>query len=57
MLLGVREESGVDDRQFVMTLQEDLCILSNEVIWVGDEKKNYMVWESIGKNGANKGFI
>ena len=29
---------GVDDRQPVITLQEDLCILSTEVMWVGEEK-------------------
>ena len=30
----------VDDRQPVITLQEDLCIFSTEVMWVGDEKGN-----------------
>ena len=30
----------VDDKQPVITLQEDLCILSTEVMWVGDEKGN-----------------
>ena len=29
-----------DDRQPMMTLKEDLCILSTEMIWVGDEKGN-----------------
>ena len=31
---------GVDDRQLVITLQGNLCILSTEVMWVGDEKGN-----------------
>ena len=30
----------MDDRQPVITLQEDLCILSTKVMWVGDEKGN-----------------
>ena len=30
----------MDNRQPVITLQEDLCILSTEVMWVGDEKRN-----------------
>ena len=30
----------MDDRQPVITRQEDLCILSMEVMWVGDEKGN-----------------
>ena len=30
----------MDDRQPVITLQEDLCILSTEVMCVGDEKGN-----------------
>ena len=30
----------MDNRQPVITLQEDLCILSTEVTWVGDEKRN-----------------
>ena len=31
---------GVDDRKPVITLQEDLCILFKELIWVEDEKTN-----------------
>ena len=30
----------MNDRQPVITLQEDLCILSTEVMWIGDEKEN-----------------
>ena len=30
----------MDDRHSVITLQEDLCILSTEVMWVGNEKRN-----------------
>ena len=30
----------VDDRQPVITLQEEICIFSTEVMWVGDEKGN-----------------
>ena len=37
MLLGEVGE-GVDNRQPVITLQDDLCILSTEVIFVGGEK-------------------
>ena len=28
----------MDDRQPVITLQEELCIFSTEVMWVGGEK-------------------
>ena len=31
---------GVDDRQPVITLQENLCIFSTEVMWVGGKKGN-----------------
>ena len=36
----VSRRMGVDDRQPVITLQVDLCILSTEVMWVGGEKGN-----------------
>ena len=42
---------GVDDRQPVIILQEDLCILLTEVIWVGDEKRNHPreAWVRMGR--------
>ena len=46
----------MDDRQPVIILQEDLCILYTEVMWVGGVKGK-LAWGSIGKDGANEGFI
>ena len=34
---------GVDDRQPVLTLQDDLCFLITVVIWINDEKENQPV--------------
>ena len=40
VLLGVSEETGVDNRQPVITSQENQCIFSTEVIHVVEQKGN-----------------
>ena len=45
----------MDDRQPVITLQEDLCILYRDD--VGRRREGKPACGSIGKDGANEGFI